>query len=173
MFRSQSALFIVALAAFGSACIGEETQYCSDVSANATILELAYSENDNMAYISLYHSLSLCTGTDERRYAIELIEIDLSTATFTTQHKTADELDMFEIPVGADPVFRGEFGNNQLCADCEFRLSPTDDSSYSFLFLAPPAGSPSAMMLHVQDAGVDMLVIEIGGYESVPAGQNR
>ncbi|MEM9493732.1 MAG: hypothetical protein AAGC55_31580 [Myxococcota bacterium] len=164
-------LGVMTLGALG-AC--SEQSVCADVFSNATVTDVTYDQTDNTAQVSLFHRLSYCTGTDDKRYAIEQLVIDLGAAALTTQHRTADSLDLFPPPERAVYIYRdGGFTNSDYCAGCELVLT-IRDTDYALHFVtAGPDQVAAAMTLSLMDGGAETLAVDIGGFESVqsdPAG---
>ena len=84
---------------------GCQEEVCADVFPNATVTGVVYDESTGRAWVSLYHSLSYCTGSDENRYAAELLEIDLVRETVTFSHRATEDLSPYDIRRRAADAF--------------------------------------------------------------------
>lgn len=156
--------FIVAIVSvLVSTSTGACVDVCADYYPNADIKEIAYRQDTAVAQVSLTHALSYCTGTDEPRFAMELLEIDLNTGTLTAEHRTGMEEDPFRLP--ADLVFQGSFGPSLDCRDCAFTFNFGESSELSMNFIETDEG-PGLMLLEVLYFGDPVINIEIDGYQS-------
>lgn len=158
---SLTGLFLLGL---GSACV--QGDYCADYFPNATITDVYYSENEERAFVSLYHHLSYCTGTDEKRFSIELLDIDLAEATFSRQHRTSNSPALFDLSEECCPLFyQGQFASEDRCDGCELILN-TQGAGYTFHFTTAPVESGEVMDLEILAQGQPILRFAIGGYET-------
>ena len=82
-------LFMTALVAVALSGCGADV--CVDVAPNATIIDVLHDEQNDLILINLTHNLSYCTGTDEKKYSVEQIQIDLNTAQVTFKQRYVND----------------------------------------------------------------------------------
>jgi hypothetical protein len=111
------------------------------------------------------HSLSYCTGTDDKKYSIELIEIDLATQTAEFHHKTSNSRDLYDLPEVCCYVQRDiNFTGGEDCAGCELVLH-TRDGSHELRFVSDSSWD-LPLQLIVSDGSAAVMTIDIDGYRS-------
>lgn len=154
-------LFGLALAATGC----QQSEYCADVGANATITDVRHdTAGGDRLIVGLYHSLSYCTGTDEKRFSNERIEVDLATGEVFVDQRASNTRGPLAMPDAGYPLYTdGQFGSHH-CAGCELLLR-SQDQIYTFHFTTLGELEP-VMTLDVFEEDVLLTTIDIGGYTS-------
>src|SRR5690606_9595613 len=98
------------LALAATAC--QQSAYCADVSPNATVTDVVHDQADQRLIVGLYHALSYCTGTDEKRFSNERIEVDLATGEVFVDQQTSNDRGPLAMPEVGSPLYQGgQFGN--------------------------------------------------------------
>lgn len=142
----------------------EQSQYCADTVPNATVTDVLH-DGDRLI-VGLYHSLSYCTGTDEKRFSNERIEVDLGTGEVLVTQRASNERGPLDMPDAGYPLFTdGQFASHH-CAGCELVLR-SQDQFYTFHFTTFEELDP-VMSLEVFEGDVLLTTVDIGGYMSEP-----
>lgn len=159
-------LFILCgLALAASGC--EQSEYCADTVSNATVTDVLHDTLGERLIVGLYHSLSYCTGTDEKRFSNERIEVDLATGEVFVAQRASNDRGPLDLPEAGYPLFTdGQFGSHH-CVGCELVLR-SQDQLYTFHFTTFNDEFGLAMGLEVFQEDVLLAAIDIGGYMSEP-----
>lgn len=138
--------------------------YCADVTPNATVTDVYHDTAGNRLTVGLYHSLSYCTGTDEKRFSNERIEVDLATGEVTVHQQASNVRGALGLPYPGDGLYRrSEFGSSY-CTGCELVLRSLDQI-YTVHFTTLEDFEP-VMTLEILEEDVPLAVVDIGGYVS-------
>lgn len=159
--------FLCSLSLAVSAC--EQGDYCADVEPNATVTDVLHDDaGGGRLIVGIYHSLSYCTGTDEKRFSNERIEVDLATGAVTVDQRASNVRGPLAMPDDGYPLYQGGNFSSSHCAGCELVLrSPGGVYTYHFTVLAGVFdGVEPAMALDVLEDGAPLAAIDIGGYVS-------
>jgi hypothetical protein len=145
----------------------DQGEYCGDVFPNATVTDVFHEGGaSNRLIIGLYHALSFCTGTDEKRFSNERIEVDLNTGEVSVYQKASNNRGPLDMPDVGAPLYRDGHFDSQNCAGCELLLR-TSDQIYTIHFTTFQDFDP-AMILEILEEDVPLAVVDIGGYTSEP-----
>ena len=153
-------LFGLALATAGC----EQSQYCADTASNATVTNVLL-DGDRLI-VGLYHSLSYCTGTDEKRFSNERIEVDLATGEVFVDQRASNTRGPLDLPDTGYPLLRDSQFSTHDCVGCELLLR-SQDQVYTFQFTTFGELEP-VMGLEVFAEDVMLAAVDIGGYTSEP-----
>ena len=157
-------LFLWSLMLSAAGC--QQSAYCADVVPNATVTDVIHDTGNERLIVGLYHSLSYCTGTDEKRFSNERIEVDLATGDVFVDQQASNSRGPLDLPEVGSPLFRdGQFGGVS-CSGCELVLR-SQDRLYTFHFVMYDEFEP-VMSLEVLDGDTSLVLIDIGGYTSEP-----
>ena len=157
-------LFFCSLMLAATGC--QQSEYCADVVPNATVTDVIHDTGDGRLIVGLYHSLSYCTGTDEKRFSNERIEVDLATGDVTVDQQSSNNRGPLDLPEVGSPLFRdGQFGGVN-CKGCELVLR-SQEGLYTFHFVLYDEIEP-VMSLEVLEGDTALAVVDIGGYTSEP-----
>jgi hypothetical protein len=163
--RMRNHIWILCSLALGLAAC-EQSHYCADVAPNATVTDVIHDENEQRLIVGLYHSLSYCTGTDEKRFSNERIEVDLATGAAIVDQQASNARGPLALPEIGYFLYRdGQFGNTP-CGGCELVLR-SHDGIYTFHFTMLEDFEP-VMTLEVLEEEAPLAVVDIGGYTSEP-----
>lgn len=142
-----------------------QSEYCADVGINATVTDVLHDTLADQVHVSLRHSLSYCTGTDEKRYSMEHLVIDMATGEVTVAQRSTDEPVPFGMPDACCPLYRDGNFNNDSCPGCELVLR-SGEGRDTFHFTTALPGADEAMLLEVSRDDVPLVRVEIGGFVS-------
>lgn len=138
---------------------------CVDVFPNATVTDVLHDESAQRLYVSVLHRLSYCTGSDEKKYSVELIEVDLATGDVQIQQRASNSRAPYDVPDTCCWLFRdGNFTGGEGCPGCQLRLY-SRDGAYEFLFESDVDWN-LPMTLRVSHASTQLAVVDMGGYQS-------
>lgn len=142
----------------------QQSEYCADVVPNATVTDVVLDEPNERLIVGLYHSLSYCTGTDEKRFSNERIEVDLATGIVSVDQQASNSRGPLPLPEVGYSLFQdGQFGSGS-CSGCELVLRAAE-GMYTFHFVTHQDFEP-VMSLDVLEDDVVLAAIDIGGYTS-------
>jgi hypothetical protein len=142
----------------------QQSEYCADTVSNATVTDVLH-DGDRLI-VGLYHSLSYCTGTDEKRFSNERIEVDLATGEVFVAQRASNDRGPLDLPDAGYSLFRdGQFSSHD-CVGCELVLR-SQDQIYTFHFTTFEELEP-VMGLEVFEEDVLLTAVDIGGYTSEP-----
>ena len=153
-------LILCGLALAATGC--QQSEYCADTVSNATVTDVL--DAGDRLIVGLYHSLSYCTGTDEKRFSNERIEVDLATGEVFVAQQASNTRGPLDLPDVGYPLFRdGQFSSHD-CVGCELVLR-SQGQSYTFHFTTFGEIEP-VMGLEVFEGDVLLAAVDIGGYTS-------
>jgi hypothetical protein len=157
-------LILCSLALAATGC--QEGDYCADTVSNATVTDVLHDTVSDRLIVGLYHSLSYCTGTDEKRFSNERIEVDLTTGEVFVDQRASNTRGPLDLPDRGYPLYtNGQFGSHH-CVGCELVLR-SQDQLYTFHFTTFGELEP-VMGLEVFEQDVLRAAVDIGGYTSEP-----
>lgn len=143
-----------------------QSGYCADVFPNATVTDVLLDDAAGQLHVALQHSLSYCTGTDEKRYSLEHITIDLASGAVAFDQRASNSLDPYALPETCCYLYRdGGFGNAD-CPGCELVLRSRDEQYTAHFVTSGIDALDPVMTLEVTRAGAPIAVIDIDGYMS-------
>lgn len=126
-----------------------QSEICADFGPNSTVTDVRYDSEENALTVSYFIHNSYCTGTDEPRYTIRLLTVDLDAMTEDTKEKETQKLDLYPIRDGGEHLFEESRFTAGTCNRCELRLN-TRDGRYSFDFITgPPYDGEEVMALEI------------------------
>jgi len=162
--RTLPVLAVLALWATLATAGCTEGDYCADVFANAWVTDVGHDQDGRLLTFAVSHSLSYCTGTDEKRYSHERVTVDLETGAVDVEQRFSNDArgyDLLEVGRMRYLYHDGHFGNQSACSDCQLLLEAEGTPRYGYRFVARAFESPP-VVLEVSEDDVPLLTIDLG-----------
>ena len=141
-----------------------QSEYCADVFPNATVTDVLHDPGADELHVALHHSLSYCTGTDEKRYSLEHITLDLASGEVALEQRASNTLDPYALPESGYYLYRdGGFASAD-CPGCELVLRSRDEQYTAHFVTGGMDDLDPVMTLEVARAGTSLAIIDIDGY---------
>lgn len=156
-------ILIIPLAA--GACQQQRT--CVDFAPNATVTDVHHDEQAGWLHVFLHHELGYCTGTGEKPYSVEHIEIDLESREMTVDQRESDVLPDRPLPGTCCALYQDGAFSSEGCPGCELRLE-SRDGAYTFVFTNVSAAEGMVMRLRIFEGDAPLKAASIGGYRTTP-----
>lgn len=142
-----------------------QSDYCVDVGINATVTDVLHDAPADQVHVSLRRSQSYCTGTDEKRYSVEHLVIDMTSGELVTEQRSTNDPVPFGLPDTCCRLYRDGNFNSSACPGCELVLR-SGDGRDALHFTTAPLDAGGAMLLEVSRDDLPLVRVEIGGSES-------